>query len=96
MTRYWVHPRDKIFAKGYRFFSFAKNKGKNNGKNIIKSLSNKYSQELLDHAKNLQAIHLALLQNQSLKKQQSQLVIWLVMKLLIKLQNFQQIHNKII
>ena len=75
MTRYLVHPRDKIFAKGYRFFSFAKNKGKNNGKNIIKSLSNKYSQELLDHAKNLQAIHLALLQNQSLKKQQSQLVI---------------------
>ena len=60
MTRYWVHPRDKIFAKGYGFFIFAKNKGKNIGKNIIKNLSNKYIQELLDHAKNLQAMHLTL------------------------------------
>ena len=47
MTRYSVQPRDQIFVKGYGFFSFAKNMGKNTGKN----LNYKYSQKLLDHAK---------------------------------------------
>ena len=47
MTRYSVQPRDRIFVKGYGFFSFAKNMGKNTGKN----LNYKYSQKLLDHAK---------------------------------------------
>ena len=28
MTRYSVQPRDRIFVKGYEFFSFAKNMGK--------------------------------------------------------------------
>ena len=55
MTRYSVQSRDRIFVKGYGFFSFAKNMGgnigKNNGKNISKSLSGKYSQKILDHAK---------------------------------------------
>ena len=31
--------------------SFAKNMGKNIGKNVRKTLSGKYSQKLLDHAK---------------------------------------------
>ena len=43
MTRYLVQPRDQIFVRGYIFFSFAENIGKN--------LSCKYSQKLLDHAK---------------------------------------------
>ena len=47
MRSYSVQPRDQIFVKGYGFFSFARNMGKN----IIKSLSSKYSQKLLDHAK---------------------------------------------
>ena len=38
--RYSIEPRDRIYVKGYRFLSFAKNMGKN--------LSNKYSQKLLD------------------------------------------------
>ena len=42
--------------------------GKNMGKNIGKDLSGKYSQKLLDHAKNLQQIHLKLLQKESFKK----------------------------
>ena len=46
-----VPPRDWIFVKDYRFLSFAKNLGKNVGKNISKNLSGKYSQKLLDHAK---------------------------------------------
>ena len=43
--RYSIEPRDicKIYGKGYGFLSFAKNMGK--------SLSNKYSQKLLDSAK---------------------------------------------
>ena len=41
--RYSIEPRDRIYVKGYGFLSFAKNIGK--------SLSNKYSQKLLDSAK---------------------------------------------
>ena len=41
--RYSIEPRDRIYVKGYGFLSFAKNMGK--------SLSNKYSQKLLDSAK---------------------------------------------
>ena len=41
--RYPFEPRDRIYAKGYRFLSFAKNMDKN--------LSNKYGQKLLDSAK---------------------------------------------
>ena len=51
MTRYSVQPRDRTFVKGYGFLSFAKNMGKTIVKNISKSLSGKYSQKLLDHAK---------------------------------------------
>ena len=51
MVHYSVQHRDRIFVKGYRFFSFAKNVGKNIGKNISKNLNGKYSQKLLDHAK---------------------------------------------
>ena len=32
MTRYSVQPRDQIFVKGYGFWSFSKNMGKNFGK----------------------------------------------------------------
>ena len=42
---------DKISVKGNGFLSFAKNMGKIIGKNISKSLSCKYSQKRLDHAK---------------------------------------------
>ena len=43
MIRYSIQPRDRIFLKGYRFLSFAKNMVKNIGKNISKNLSGKYS-----------------------------------------------------
>ena len=39
-----VQPRDRIFAKGYGFLSFAKNTDKNIGKYITKNLSGKNSQ----------------------------------------------------
>ena len=41
--RYSIGPSDRIYVKGYGFLSFAKNMGK--------SLSDKYGQELLDGAK---------------------------------------------
>ena len=41
-------------------------------------------------------MQLKLLQKESFKKQQKQLVIRLVIKLEIELQKFQKIHNKII
>ena len=46
-----VKPRDRIFAKGYGFLSFAKKSSKNIGKNISINLSGKYSWKVLDHAK---------------------------------------------
>ena len=41
--RYSIGPRDRIYVKGYGFLSFAKN--------MSKSLSNKYGQNLLDSPK---------------------------------------------
>ena len=41
--RYSIEPKDRIYVKRYGFLSFAKNMGKN--------LSNKYSQKLIDTAK---------------------------------------------
>ena len=49
MTRYLIESKDRPFAKGYEFLSFAKNKSQNIGKS--KKLSGKYSLKLLDHAK---------------------------------------------
>ena len=46
-----VQPRDQIFVKGYGFLSFAKNMCKSTGENISKNIGGKYSQKLLDHAK---------------------------------------------
>ena len=51
MTQYSVQPRDRIFVKGYGFLFFARNMWKNIGKIISKNLSSKYSQKLLDYAK---------------------------------------------
>ena len=85
MTRYSLQLRDWIFVKGYGFLSFTKNMGKNIGKNISQSLS-AIAKNSLIIPNNLQK------QNQ----QQKYLVIWPVIKLLIELQKFQKIHNKII
>ena len=51
MTRYSVEPRDRIFATGYEFLSFAKNIFKNIGNKISENLSGKCSQKLYDHVK---------------------------------------------
>ena len=58
-----------MFLKGYGFLSFARNVGKNIVKNISKA------KNFLIMLKNLQQMHLKLLQKDSFKKQQKQLVI---------------------
>ena len=69
MTRYSVQHSDRIFVKGYGNVSFAKHMGKNIGKN-------KYSQKLLDHAKQSATDALKTSsKKKSFKKQQKQLVI---------------------
>ena len=45
--RYSIEPKNRIYVKGYGFLSFAKNTDKNATK-VAKSMSNKYSQKLLD------------------------------------------------
>ena len=98
MMRYPVQPRDQIFGKSYVFLSFANNMGKNIGENISKNVSGKFSQKFLDHAKQsaTDVFYLKLLQKEQFKKQQKQLVIWLVIKFLIKSKKFLKIHSKII
>ena len=49
--RYSVQPRYRIFVKGCRFWYLAKTMGKNDDKNISKYLSGKYSQKIINHAK---------------------------------------------
>ena len=49
--RYSVQLTDQVFVKDYGFLSFAKNCGKNIGKNISQNFRGKYSQKVLDHAK---------------------------------------------
>ena len=83
MTWYSVQPRERMFAKGYGFFSFPKNMGKNVvnvSENVSKNLSGKYSQKRLDYAKNLQQMHLKLVEKEYFQKQQKQVVIWLAIK----------------
>ena len=74
--RYSIEPGDRIYVKEYGFLSFAKNMGK--------SLSNKFGQKILDSAKKSTTDAIKTASKRAIQKQQKQLVIWLVIKLLIK------------
>ena len=74
--RYSIEPTARIYVKGYGFLSFAKSMGK--------SLSNKYGQKLLDSTKKSTTDAIKTASKRAIQKQQKQLVIWLVIKLLIK------------
>ena len=60
MMRHSIKPRNLIFLKSYGFLTFAKNVGKD----ISENLSHKYSQKLLDHAKQSAIMHLELIQKE--------------------------------
>ena len=51
--RYSIKPKERRHVKGYGFLSFAGNIGTHAAK-VAKNMSNKYSQKLVDTAKNLQ------------------------------------------
>ena len=91
MTPYSVHSKDWIFVKGYGFFSFVKNIGRN----ISKSLSEKYSQKFLIMLNKMQLIYLKLLQKGQFQKQQKHLVIWFAIKLLVKLQKSRESQKQL-
>ena len=94
--RYLVQPRDRIFVKGYGFLSFAKNVTKNVGKNINRSLSGKYRQKILDHAKQSATDAFKTSSKRLIQKKAEATGYLILIKLLTKLQGFQKIHNKII
>ena len=100
MMRYSVQHRYGIFVNVYKCFSFAKNNHKNVGRNIIKNLSGKYTPVMLAARQKLlimlKKYATDALRTSLFKKQQKQLVILLVIKLLIELGNFQKIQNKVI
>ena len=48
--RYSIEPRERRYVKGYGFLSFARNIGTHAAK-AAKNMSNKYSQKLVDTAK---------------------------------------------
>ena len=97
MTRYSVQPRDQIFVEGYGFFSFAKNMGRNIGKNVIKNLSSKYSQKLINHAKQSATDALKTGSRRAIQKtaEATDDLMW-KKKLLIKLQESRKRHQRII
>ena len=65
--RYSTEPRDRIYVKGHRFSSFAKNTDKN--------ISNKYGQKLIDSAKKSKMDTIKTASKRAIKKQQKQQVI---------------------
>ena len=94
MMCYSVQLRYQIFVKGYVFLSFPKNMVRNISKNICKNLSGKYSQTLLNHTKESATDVFVTASEIAIQKMAEELVIWLVIKLLIKLQKFKKNHNK--
>ena len=68
MAHYSVQSRDRIFANSYEFLSYAKNMGRDIGKNVSKILSSKYSQILIDHANQCAADGLKIALKRAIKK----------------------------
>ena len=69
---------------------------RNIGKNIHKNLRGKYCQKLLNHAKQSATHGLKTTSKRVIQKQQKQLVIWLVIRLLTELLKSQEVHHRII
>ena len=77
--RYSIEQRDRIYVKEYGFLSFTKNMGK--------SLSNKHGRKLLNSAKKSTTDAIKTASKRAIQKQ---LLIWLIVKLLIKKQVLQR------
>ena len=77
---------DRIYVKRYVFLSFAENMGK--------ILSNKYDQKVLDSTEKYNTETIKTASKRAILKHQKQLLIYLVIKLQIKLQVFQKKSSK--
>ena len=84
--RYSIEPKDRIYVKRYGFLSFTENMGK--------ILSNKYGQKVLDSTEKYNTGTIKTASKRAILKQQKQLLIYLVIKLQIKLQVFQKKSSK--
>ena len=69
---------------------------KNGCENVGKSLSGKCGQKFLDQAEKSVTDALKTALKRQFKKQQKQLVIWLVIQALIKWQKSQDLHHRVI
>ena len=98
MARYLVQPKDLLFATDYGFLSFAKNVGKIIGKYISNSLNSKHSQRHLDHAKQSATDAFKTSSKRVIQKTAEASGDFIGNKIadLIKLQEFQKRHHKII
>ena len=76
--------------------SFAKNIGRNNGENISKNLSSKYGQNLIDHAKQSAYDALKTASKKVIQKTAEATGDLIVEKFLIKLQEPQKLHQRVI
>ena len=70
MKGYSVQPKDRIFVKRYGLLSFAKSMGKKVKHYVVNTAKN-----FLLTLNSLEQMHLKLLQKESFKKQQRQLLI---------------------
>ena len=75
---------------------FSKNMVKNIGKNISKNLNGIYSQTIPEHAKKFATDTLKTASKRLIQNSEEATGDVIVIKMLIKLQVFQKIHNKII
>ena len=64
MTQYLVQPKDRIFVKGYRFLSFARNMDKILARLLVKTLVVHTARNFLIMLSNLQQMHLKLFQKE--------------------------------
>ena len=76
--------------------SFAKNIGRNNGEDISKNLSSKYGQKLIDHAKQSAYDALKTASKKVIQKTAEATGDLIVEKFLIKLQEPQKLHQRVI
>ena len=91
MTRYSIQPRGQTFVKCYGLLSLAKTMGKRIVKNASKSLTRKYSKNILIMLNYLQKMPLKLLQKKAIQKRAKATGDLIGNKLLIELQKFKKV-----
>ena len=92
MTHYSVQPRDQIFVKVMDFCLLLEIQGKNVGK----TLSSKYSQKLLDHAKQPGTYALKTASKSAIKKTEKAIGDLIGNKIADRIKKVSKLHHRII